>query len=211
MRKIFGSLLIILFIACNNLYAEDVTTVEAKDTDISDNLDLEAVASIFGEAKDLEEFEKKLNDPDTQISNLDLNEDGYISAADLKRQFMEANPEIREMSEGFAHELYNQILKSGNSGPEELARMVESFFADFVEQSDENQDGYLTAPEFPGTVNEFKNIAWTLKHGINQEDLIDSFRNDNPDLVELRESLLGLKNMAKQNNEVQPRHIDMYV
>ncbi|MCD4718593.1 MAG: hypothetical protein K8S13_01865 [Desulfobacula sp.] len=78
MRKIFGSLLIILFIACNNLYAEDVTTVEAKDTDISDNLDLEAVASIFGEAKDLEEFEKKLNDPDTQISNLDLNEDGEV-------------------------------------------------------------------------------------------------------------------------------------
>ena len=78
MRKIFGSLLIILFIACNNLYAEDVTTVEAKNTDISDNLDLEAVASIFGEAKDLEEFEKKLNDPETKISILDLNEDGEV-------------------------------------------------------------------------------------------------------------------------------------
>jgi len=78
MRKIFGSLLIILFIACGNLYAKDVTTVEAKDTDISDNLDLASVASVFGEAKDLEEFEKKLNDPETQISNLDLNEDGEV-------------------------------------------------------------------------------------------------------------------------------------
>jgi hypothetical protein len=145
-----------------------------------------------------------------QFASLDLNEDGYISAADLKRQFMEANPEIREMSEGFAHELYDQILKSGNSGPEELARMVESFFADFVEQSDENQDEYLTAAEFPGTVNEFKNIAGALKHGVTQEDLIGSFHNDNPDLVELRESLLGLKDMVKQNNEVRPRHIDMY-
>ena len=64
MRKLFGSLLIVLFIAVGNLYAQDVTTVEAKDTDISDNLDLEAVASVFGEAKDLEEFEKKLNDSD---------------------------------------------------------------------------------------------------------------------------------------------------
>ncbi len=78
MGKLLGSLLIILFIAHGNVYAQDVTTVEAKDADISDNLDLEAVASIFGDSKDLEEFEKKLNDPDTQISNLDLNEDGEV-------------------------------------------------------------------------------------------------------------------------------------
>ena len=78
MRKILGSLLVLLFVVCGNLYAEDITTVEAKDSDISDNLDLEAVASVFGEAKDLEDFEKKLNDPDTQISNLDLNEDGEV-------------------------------------------------------------------------------------------------------------------------------------
>jgi len=78
MRKIFGSLLFVLLIASTNLYAEDVTTVEAKDADISDNLDLEAVASVFGESKDLEEFEKRLNDPETQISNLDLNEDGEV-------------------------------------------------------------------------------------------------------------------------------------
>ncbi len=78
MRTILGSLLIVLIIACGNLYAEDVTTVEAKDSDVSDNLDLEAVASVFGESKDLEDFEKRLNDPDTQISNLDLNEDGEV-------------------------------------------------------------------------------------------------------------------------------------
>ncbi|CDF78102.1 hypothetical protein BN863_3900 [Formosa agariphila KMM 3901] len=54
------------------------TTVEANSTDISDNLDLEAVASVFGESKDLEDFEKRLNNPDTQISNLDLNEDGNV-------------------------------------------------------------------------------------------------------------------------------------
>lgn len=58
--------------------AQDITTVDAASEEISDNLDLEAVASVFGEAKDLEEFEYKLNDPETQISNLDLNEDGNV-------------------------------------------------------------------------------------------------------------------------------------
>ncbi|MBL0732000.1 MAG: hypothetical protein JJW03_04005, partial [Desulfosarcina sp.] len=78
MKKIFGSVLIVLLIAGTNLHAKDVTTVKAKDTEISDNLDLKAVASVFGDSKDLEEFEKKLNDPKTQISNLDLNEDGEV-------------------------------------------------------------------------------------------------------------------------------------
>ena len=67
-----------LFISTSHLIAQDVTTIEASNSDISDNLDLEAVASIFGESKDLEDFEKKLNDPSLQISNLDLNNDGEV-------------------------------------------------------------------------------------------------------------------------------------
>jgi hypothetical protein len=55
-----------------------VTTTRATSYDISDNLDLDAVASIFGESKDLEDFEYRLNDPDNRISNLDLNQDGYV-------------------------------------------------------------------------------------------------------------------------------------
>ncbi|RKD91279.1 hypothetical protein [Mangrovibacterium diazotrophicum] len=46
--------------------------------DISDNLDLEAVSYLFGESRNLEEFEEKLNDPRIQVSNLDLNNDGYV-------------------------------------------------------------------------------------------------------------------------------------
>lgn len=61
-----------------NATAQDVTTITANSDDISDNLDLEAVASIFGDSKDLKDFEKRLNDPDTQISNLDLNSDGEV-------------------------------------------------------------------------------------------------------------------------------------
>jgi len=55
-----------------------VTTTRAMSNDISDNLDLDAVASIFGDSENLEDFEHRLNDPDNRISNLDLNEDGYI-------------------------------------------------------------------------------------------------------------------------------------
>lgn len=54
------------------------TTTKATSYDISDNLDLEAVSSIFGESENLEDFEYRLNNPDNRISNLDLNEDGYI-------------------------------------------------------------------------------------------------------------------------------------
>lgn len=53
-------------------------TVVAQNYDISDNLDLQAVASIFGESRDLEDFEKRINDPSAQISNLDLNNDNYV-------------------------------------------------------------------------------------------------------------------------------------
>lgn len=58
--------------------AQDVTTVNATSSEISDNLDLRAVASIFGDAANLEDFERKLNDPELQISNLDLNNDNRV-------------------------------------------------------------------------------------------------------------------------------------
>jgi hypothetical protein len=58
--------------------AQSQTTVYAKNSDISDNLDLRAVASIFGESVNLEDFERRLNDPKYQISNLDLNDDNQV-------------------------------------------------------------------------------------------------------------------------------------
>lgn len=54
------------------------TSVYAKNSDISDNLDLRAVASMFGESANLQDFERRLNDPKYQISNLDLNDDGEV-------------------------------------------------------------------------------------------------------------------------------------
>jgi hypothetical protein len=43
-----------------------------------DNLNLYGVLSIFKESNTIEEFEKKLNSPNTKVNNLDLNHDGQI-------------------------------------------------------------------------------------------------------------------------------------
>jgi hypothetical protein len=60
------------------MVAQDKTTVSAYNAEISDNLDLRAVASIFGDSRDLADFERRLNNPEIQISNLDLNNDNQV-------------------------------------------------------------------------------------------------------------------------------------
>lgn len=78
MKANVTSLLVLLLLSTMHISAQKQITVEAKNNDISNNLDLQAVASIFGDSKDLQEFEMKLNDFDSQISNLDLNNDGEV-------------------------------------------------------------------------------------------------------------------------------------
>ena len=80
MKTKIGILVLVLCTSFFNVQAQRrvYTTTRATSYDISDNLDLDAVSSIFGESKDLEDFEYRLNDPDNRISNLDLNEDGYV-------------------------------------------------------------------------------------------------------------------------------------
>lgn len=75
-NAITSALFALLF--ASPIFAQDRTTVNATSSEISDNLDLRAVASIFGEAKNLEDFERQLNNPETQISNLDLNNDNRV-------------------------------------------------------------------------------------------------------------------------------------
>jgi len=60
------------------LFAADKVTVEATSEDISEGLDLKAVANLFGEVKNLEELEQKLNSEKLHLSNLDLNGDGKV-------------------------------------------------------------------------------------------------------------------------------------
>ena len=76
MRRIVFLLSILL--ATIGVSAQQTVTVQAQSYQVSDNLDLEAVAITFGESKNVEDFERRLNDPDNRISNLDLNNDGYV-------------------------------------------------------------------------------------------------------------------------------------
>ncbi len=75
--KIISFAFISLFFV-NLIFAQDKTTVSANSSDVSDNLDLKAVASIFGDSENLEDFERRLNDPKLKISNLDLNNDNQV-------------------------------------------------------------------------------------------------------------------------------------
>ncbi len=76
--KLFSVMMGLLIITNTQAWAQRKVTVEAVNDDISYYLDLKAVAYIFGESDNLEDFEYKLNDPENNLSNLDLNGDGYI-------------------------------------------------------------------------------------------------------------------------------------
>ena len=73
-------ILFLLFVLCggSTLWAYEYRTIYPQNDDISLDLDLDAVASVFGRSSSLEDFEYRLNDPEAQISNLDINEDGYV-------------------------------------------------------------------------------------------------------------------------------------
>lgn len=80
MKRVF--LFIFLMTMCigqlSIVRADQTVTVTATNADISEDLDLKTVATLFGQAKDLEQFEQMLNNPDSAFSNLDLNGDGNV-------------------------------------------------------------------------------------------------------------------------------------
>ena len=75
-KLLLYSLLITVF--ATQMQAQNRTIVNANNAEISDNLDLRAVASIFGDSRNIQDFERRLNDPQIQISNLDLNNDDQV-------------------------------------------------------------------------------------------------------------------------------------
>jgi hypothetical protein len=78
MKTKVASLLVVLVLIATQCMAQKRITIEAQNDDISNNLDLKAVSTVFGESKNLEDFEQRLNDYDSGISNLDLNNDGQV-------------------------------------------------------------------------------------------------------------------------------------
>lgn len=105
-KKIFLSLLGLLF--AGGTYAQDKTTVTANSNEISDNLDLRAIASLFGESQDLADFENRLNDPKNQISNLDLNNDNQVDYLRVI-ETVEENAHIVVLQSILGKDLYQDI------------------------------------------------------------------------------------------------------
>ena len=77
-RLVIILLLSVVNYQLSTAFADETITVSATSSDISENLDLKTVATLFGQAKDLEQFEQLLNNPDSAFSNLDLNGDGEV-------------------------------------------------------------------------------------------------------------------------------------
>lgn len=96
MKRVFlvVFLLSLVSVQLTTAWADQTVTVTATNADISENLDLKTVATLFGQAKDLEQFEQMLNNPDSAFSNLDLNGDGdvdylrVIETADQERHLI---------------------------------------------------------------------------------------------------------------------------
>lgn len=77
MKKIYASLLVMLTTVFFTQQSIAQGNYE-KDYDLSDYLDLQAVASVFSYSRNLNDFENNLNDYRNPVSNLDLNNDGYV-------------------------------------------------------------------------------------------------------------------------------------
>jgi hypothetical protein len=71
-------LFIFLLIWIVQSQAQQDVTIVAPTSEAAEGLDLNAVAELFKDSPNLEEFEKGLNDPDTGINNLDLDENGEV-------------------------------------------------------------------------------------------------------------------------------------
>lgn len=73
-------LLIIIILAGSLLpmFAQDDVTIVAPTSEAAEGLDLQAVSELFKDAENLEAFEKSLNDPETGVNNLDLDDNGEV-------------------------------------------------------------------------------------------------------------------------------------
>ncbi len=79
MKKIRISILVLLsiFLFSAELFAQE-TTIVTPSNEVGENLDLYAVMEVFKESESVEAFENALNNPEKNLNNLDLNNDGEV-------------------------------------------------------------------------------------------------------------------------------------
>ncbi len=71
-------LTLLLFAISHFVSAQENITIVTPTSEVAEGLDLYAVAEIFKDSENLQEFENALNDPEIGINNLDLDGDGYV-------------------------------------------------------------------------------------------------------------------------------------
>ncbi|HLG14170.1 MAG TPA: hypothetical protein VJH03_06500 [Blastocatellia bacterium] len=78
-RRIVASAVVLpLLVSCCFVFAQDKVTAVTAASEAAEGLDLRAVGELFKDAKNLEEFEKALNDPEVGVNNLDLDDNGEV-------------------------------------------------------------------------------------------------------------------------------------
>ena len=75
MKRTIFILTLIIFAFQSSIYAQETQDSTGM---LGDNFSLEGALQLFKESQSPEEFEKKLNSEDSNVNNLDLNEDGKI-------------------------------------------------------------------------------------------------------------------------------------
>lgn len=106
------------------LYSQEEEMSIAPATVAGENLDLQAVMEMFKESESVEDFEKSLNTPESEINNLDLNEDGEI---DYIR--------VVELAEGDSHLFALQVQLAENEFQDVATIQIEKSGDDTIIQA----------------------------------------------------------------------------
>ncbi len=97
-----------LFMGTMVARADETITVSSTNADIAENLDLKAVASLFGEVSNLEELEKELNSEERHLNNLDLNGDGVVDYLRVV-EIVEGNNRLIVLQAVLAKDIYQDV------------------------------------------------------------------------------------------------------
>ncbi len=121
-----------------------------------DNLNLYAVMKLFQESPTLEEFEKKLNDPDNKVNNLDLDGDNnidYIKVADNVEGDIHNITLKVDVNKDEDQDVAVFVVKKDNDGQVQMQLIGDEdlYGKDYIIEPDSVAPGYTPNPAYNGT------------------------------------------------------------
>lgn len=131
-----------------------------------DNLDLDAVLNLFEKSKSVEDFEKRLNEENNDVNNLDLNEDGYV---DYIR--------VIDYADGNTHSLTLQVPYSNEEAQDVAVIMLEeqgdgSVVAQIAGDEDLYGEDYIVEPGDEGSEEVVDTRNWAPVRHIYQPSYV---------------------------------------